>query len=84
MIFFDYDCILLKAEILSTVPSPVSFPECNRSRGECGCALPLLMNSKKVCLLFTLFKRCKKSFCILKIFASTIAIKKIEEILYVE
>jgi len=62
MIFFDYDCILLKAEILSTVPSHVSLPECNRSWGGCGCTLPLLMNSKKVCLLFTLFKRCKKVF----------------------
>jgi len=29
-------------------------------------------------------KDVKKSFCILKIFASSIAIKKIEEILYVE
>jgi len=61
------------------VLSHVSLPECDRSRGGCGCTLPLLMNSKKVGLLFTLFKRCKKSFCILKIFASSIAIK-IEEI----
>jgi len=49
MIFFfvDYDCILLKAEVLSTVPSHVSLSECNRSRGECGCTLSLLMNFKE-------------------------------------
>ena len=56
-VFLDYDRILLEAEVFSIVLSHVSLPECNRSRGECGCTLQLLMNSKKACLLFTFFKK---------------------------
>ena len=75
-LFLGCDCILLKAEVLSIVLSHVSLPECNCSRGGCCCTLQLLMSSKKVCLLFTLFKRCKKKVLYFeKVFASSIAIK---------
>jgi len=55
-----YDCILLKEEVLSIMLNDVSLPQCNCSRGRCWCTLHLLTSSKRVCLLFTLFKRCKK------------------------
>jgi len=38
-VFLDYDCILLKAEVLSIVLSHVSLLERNRSRGGCRCTL---------------------------------------------
>jgi len=56
-VFLDCDCILLKAEVLSTVLSRVSLSEYNRSRGGCWCTFHLLTSSKRVCLLFTLFKK---------------------------
>ena len=74
-VFLDHDCILLKAEVLSIMLSHVSFPECNCSRGGCWCTLQLLTSSKRVCLLFTLFKRCKKKFCILKFLLQVFVIK---------
>jgi len=79
----DYDCILLKAEVLSIVLSHVSLLECNRSWIGCWCTLQLLVSSKKVCLLFTLFKKCKKKFCILKILLQVLP-SKIEEIMQIE
>jgi len=42
------------------------------------------MSSKKVCLLFTLFKRCKKKkFCILQILLQVLP-SKTEEIMQIE
>jgi len=38
---------------------------------------------KRVCLLFTLFKRCKKSFCILQILLQVLP-SKTEEVMQIE